>query len=247
MYLDFIEDMRSGDPSLGLWHLVGDWRFDYKNVGGDARNDDIYDYSQYRNHAYRETSDIDFVDSPYGAGGNCIQIASGDVVRVPDHSSLEGMEELTLSCWVRLSDLADGELSHCISKADIYRLGIGVDRSVQFTVGTTDADWDTPGTSIVSSESGAVPVEDWVHLAATYNATAQELALYVNGQGVTNLSTPISGALKTYEELDVSLYDPDIGDVFLGAGNFSGRLDEVRIYRRGLSPTEIEALFNAYQ
>ncbi|MEA2068552.1 MAG: LamG-like jellyroll fold domain-containing protein, partial [Verrucomicrobiota bacterium] len=247
VYLDFIEDMRSGGYSLELWDLVGDWRFDYKNVGGDARNDDIYDYSQYRNHAYREASNIYFVDSPYGAGGNCIQIASGDVVRVPDHSSLEGMEGLTLSCWVWLSDLADGERSYCISKADIYRLGIDVDRSVQFTVGTTDADWDTPGTSIVSSESGAVPIEGWVHLAATYHSTAHELALYVNGQGVTNMTTSISGALKTYEELDVSSYDPDIGDVFLGAGSFSGRLDEVRIYRRGLSPSEIEDLYNAYQ
>ena len=69
----------------------------------------------------------------------------------------------------------------------------------------------------------------WTHLAATYGAS--RLRLYVNGTEVS--SAPSGGRIRR------SGAPLRIGGTSVGGDWFKGVIDEVRIYRRALSPKEI--------
>jgi hypothetical protein len=76
-----------------------------------------------------------------------------------------------------------------------------------------------------------LPVNNWSHVAATYNGST--LRLYVNGQQVGSRS--ISGSLLT------STGALKVGGNSIWGEYFEGRIDEIRIYNRGLSQSEILA------
>ena len=80
-----------------------------------------------------------------------------------------------------------------------------------------------------------VPLNSWTHLAATYD-TATGQTLYVNGFPVANTST--TGSMIT-----------SIGPIRIGGNSifgeyFGGTIDDVRIYNRALSQTEIQTDMN---
>ena len=70
----------------------------------------------------------------------------------------------------------------------------------------------------------------WTHLAATYDGA--QMRLYVNGLQVTNRAQ--SGTIATSSDaLNIG------ANAYIGF-HWLGRIDEVRIYRRALSPSEIQ-------
>ena len=79
--------------------------------------------------------------------------------------------------------------------------------------------------------TAAVPLNTWTHLAATYDGTT--LRLFVNGTQVG--SRAVSGALLTSSGV------LRIGGNSLWGEYFAGRIDEVRIYNRALTQSEIAA------
>ena len=76
-----------------------------------------------------------------------------------------------------------------------------------------------------------MPLNTWTHLAATYDGTV--LALYVNGVQAATLV--VSGPLIT------STGALQIGGNAIWGEWFNGLIDEVRVYNRALSATEIQA------
>src|SRR5205814_5828786 len=72
----------------------------------------------------------------------------------------------------------------------------------------------------------------WTYLAATYNAVTGQ-SLYVNGVQVAHVST--TGSMVT------SGGPLRIGGNSIWGEYFTGRIDEVRVYNRALSQTEIQA------
>jgi hypothetical protein len=83
--------------------------------------------------------------------------------------------------------------------------------------------------------TGALPLNTWSHLAGTYDGTTMHL--YLNGVLVASLAQ--SGNIGT------SLGSLMIGGNPLSAGkNFTGKIDEVRIYNRALGASEIQTDLN---
>ena len=74
----------------------------------------------------------------------------------------------------------------------------------------------------------------WTHLAATYDGTTERL--YANGTQVAQLA--VSGAIAT------SASPLKIGGNAIWGEWFNGLIDEVRVYNRALTPTEITADMN---
>ena len=75
-----------------------------------------------------------------------------------------------------------------------------------------------------------MPLNAWTHLAATYDGAT--LRLYVNGAQVG--SKAVSGAIAT------STGPLRIGGDSIWGEYFSGLLDDVRVYKRALSASEIQ-------
>jgi chitodextrinase len=76
---------------------------------------------------------------------------------------------------------------------------------------------------------------EWAHLATTYDGTT--LALYVNG--VLKATLPVTGAIGQSAG-PLRLGGNDIWDEW-----FAGVIDDVRVYDRALTPTEVQADMNA--
>lgn len=78
---------------------------------------------------------------------------------------------------------------------------------------------------------------DWYHVAATYNGTATGFNVYVNGQPVS-ITTSDGMVGDTYATVAM------IGMRTDGNFAFNGKIDEVRVYNRVLSASEITELYN---
>ncbi|MEV0386803.1 LamG domain-containing protein [Nonomuraea sp. NPDC050643] len=82
-----------------------------------------------------------------------------------------------------------------------------------------------------------LPIDTWVHLAATYDITYKVLCLYVDGERV-----------GMYSGVDVSMLGP--AQLWLGGPRQSGDhlnggiIDEVRVYDHPLTPQQIRSVMN---
>ena len=88
------------------------------------------------------------------------------------------------------------------------------------------------GTAQTVCQPSALPTNTWTHLTLTYNGST--LTLYRNGVAVA--TTNVSGTLS-----------PTTGTLQIGGSQFGeyfkGLIDEVRIYNRALSATEIQTIY----
>jgi hypothetical protein len=101
---------------------------------------------------------------------------------------------------------------------------------------------NTPAGQVFVSAAGQrvhapspIPINTWTHLATTYDGAVQRL--YVNGVEVATRAQ--SGAVRTSDN------PLRIGGNSVWGEFFQGRIDEVRIYNRALTPGEIQTDMNA--
>ncbi len=111
---------------------------------------------------------------------------------------------------------------------EVYNLYSNIDTSVP-TVYVVRA--TAPTTPLDARGTSQLPLNVWTHLAATYDGTT--LRLFVNGAQVG--SRALTGALVT------STGALRVGGNGIWGEFFQGRIDEIRIYNRALSPVEIQA------
>jgi hypothetical protein len=155
-------------------------------------------------------------------------------VTIPDSPSLHQSQEITIEAWVRPAEMPTGTWMSVITKdnpdSGPYHLVVYKDGSVGWQV--------LPSSSWQEVNSGTDRISPGVfsHIAGTYNASTGAFCVYVNGHPTcTQLSGPMritSNAVKIGGDLYNNLF-------------FKGEIDEVSIYNRALSASEIQAIFNA--
>jgi cytochrome c peroxidase len=153
-----------------------------------------------------------------------------DIVNIPDSASLDLTTGMTLEAWVYPTTLSGwrtvamkeipGELAYLLYAHDNAPRPAGMVR-----IGTTSRE--------VAGTAG-LTVNTWTHLATTYDGSA--LRLYVNGALVGTTST--TGNIVT------STQPLRIGGNTVWGEYFAGRIDELRIYNRALSVTELQSRMN---
>ncbi len=148
------------------------------------------------------------------------------VVELPYHAGYTN-NELTVSTWVKIGD----------NNVHSGIVDLGKQATQNWYILTNDTDTNNKGVTFGIGESGARFVEEsfefgadpdgWHHLAFTYNGS--DLNMYIDGvlQGT-------QAAAMDMADLPLTL----------GRG-FDGNIDDVRIYNRQLSQTEIVRTMNA--
>jgi glucose/arabinose dehydrogenase/chitodextrinase len=199
----------------GLPGLVAAYSFD-EGTGGT-----VTDYSASGN-----TGDLlGATWTPAGRFGGALSFASGAVVQVNHSASLGLTTGMTLEAWVYPTSaltywkpILQKETQDFFLSASTGgdRIGMG---------GFFGGVWWT----VLEGPTG-LPVNQWTHVAGTYDGST--LHLYVNG--VLVASQAQTGALQ---QSGLPLHIG--GDTYSGEF-FTGRIDEVRIYNRALSPSEIQ-------
>ena len=151
-----------------------------------------------------------------------------DIVTVT--SALDGYANISVSAWVYYVSSAGAQQfivgEETVYKVDIDAAGCGCFRFLT----ETGSNW---GTTILSSATTLTP-NTWYHVVATYDGTTKRL--YVNGVQDPNTVTT-SGSITN------AGLSPTIGARGAGLDESSGKIDEVRIYNRALSPAEIKQLY----
>jgi Concanavalin A-like lectin/glucanases superfamily len=118
----------------------------------------------------------------------------------------------------------------------------------QFSVTRGPTDDYAPVTSDSSFSAGGAPaLTTWTHLVGVFDADAHTVTLYVNGVAQPSTSHTIvfdaTGPLQVGRVKEFGSF-LDGSEGLLGLGAWSGRVDDVRAYRRALTPAEITAVYN---
>jgi len=153
---------------------------------------------------------------------------TNDRIDVADSNSLDLTSGMTLEAWVRptassgyrtvLLKEVSGELAYSIYAADS-------DHS------TRPSGWiRVANTSRYADGTGALPLNTYSHVAVTYNGSS--LVFYVNG--VATRTTAVTGNIQT------STMSLRIGGNTIWGEYFQGQIDEVRVYNRALTQSEIQ-------
>ena len=151
-------------------------------------------------------------------------------MRVPSSASLNLTSAMTLSAWIQPTASQGGWRTIMQRETDAYFLNASNSDGPLRPAGG-----GTFGSSVTYvSGPTASPVNAWTHVALTYDGTT--LRLFVNGTQVATQAA--TGAIQT-----------TTNPLWIGGNSpygeyFAGLIDEVRVYNRALTATEIQTDMN---
>lgn len=177
--------------------------------------------------------------------------ATDDVVTVGSPSTLDNLVTqggggMTITAWIKPTTVGEGGNPGRIVHKGTSTLPVAgwqfvtqATNSIAFAVdhGTTDLN------RVAAANSLGTTLGVWKHVAVTWNgsATATNVRLYVDGVETAYGTTTNGGATR----VDDATSSVSIGNDNSGVRTFNGALDDVRIYNRVLSTTELTAIRNA--
>ena len=189
-------------------------------------------------------SEFGIQESTADIAGNAILFdGTQDFLRIPDAPHLGGMSGLTIELWFMPHDTSRD--NPIFTKSD--RIAIMTDRSYELALAPHTPSWavftgSTGWTWLHGSTPPPVTVDQWTHIAATYDSIEGVANLYFDATLFLTTTTdayglPISELIRDSREdliLGAILANPYHGALFS-----SGVMDEVRIWNYGRSTSQI--------
>lgn len=214
--------------------LVGHWTFD-----GDAK-----DRTPYGNHG--TVTGATLTTDRKGQTNKAYDFPGvSQYIKTPTSSKYTfGTGDFSISAWVKLDAVNTGTAQGVVRM--FYNTGVSGD---QISAGFFEQSGNiqvhsrnSTGTiKAVTVKSGA-STGAWYHVVLT--RTSSTVDGYLDGVAA---GTPATGADFNYSSTGVAYIGAISNDDNTAASNFlNGQIDDVRIYNRALSPTEITALYDSY-
>ncbi len=174
---------------------------------------------------------VTFVPGRSAAAGQAVHVETNSYVLVPDDDELDITGAITMAAWVN-PEASDRAIAPVIWK----------DHSEGYLFGMWGgiADPETTymrayigGTVVGTDKLIPMGMDVWSHIAFTFDEATDRYRFYFNGSVVdSGLRTEVIGT----SEADLHIgYGP-------GAGGYKGKIDEVAIFDRALTPSEIAEL-----
>jgi hypothetical protein len=201
-----------------------------------------------------ENDTTDNWDSNNGSG--FVQFGSGKVGRafasprlaVPDAASLRVTNGLTLEAWVNPSSVSPTTPATIVSRFDSplpetpganssFYIGLTNSGRIIFSVSATGS--VRTNTSLVTVQS--VPINQWTHIAATYDGV--HIRIYTNGT-LSGAKDHFTGIFPGTATLGIGAI-PSASPTAASFWPFNGLLDEISLYNRALTDGEIQAIYRA--
>ena len=152
-------------------------------------------------------------------------------------STLSGETALTISAWVYPTAYGDATAPSFVSTdaaaPRAFYLGLFNGNNFRFSLSTNGANLTSLDTGI-----GTVDLNTWQHILVTWNQV--NLKLYKNGTLLKTVATTFAsnGTFTTTNDLLIGARRSD-------AGFFNGNIDEVALFNRAVTPSEILTLSTA--
>ncbi|MEI6562997.1 MAG: LamG domain-containing protein [bacterium] len=148
---------------------------------------------------------------------------SGDRVEIQPFKGLTDGGDLTISVWAKPKTMADGWCA--VLSTEAFRVELTGDLRVHW-------DWTSEGNSNIYTAPNVFALNKWFHLVLV--KTGDSLGFYVNGKRVHSQQN-----VRSKTEIRTLRLGMD-GLSHIGGDDFySGQIDEIRIFNRALTPTEI--------
>ncbi|MDE1944267.1 MAG: LamG domain-containing protein, partial [Patescibacteria group bacterium] len=204
--------------------LVGWWTMDGNNLiqnvkdsSGQGNNGSLVGFSA--------TSSAEVAGK---IGGALKFNGTSQYITVPDTTALRLSGTYSVSVWIRPAALKDyGNV--LFKESLISNTGYGL---ITFANGSWG--WQIGNTLDIQTSAALLKNTTWSLLIATYDGT--NVRLYQNG---SLLSTTVASAVAS--DATALALGADTGD----GRYFNGTIDDVRVYNRALSASEIQALYAA--
>jgi hypothetical protein len=154
-----------------------------------------------------------------------------DAITMGDRLSFEGSDAFTIEAWVRVA--VHGDHTGIVSKTDETDSGNTRSGYLLFEADTKLGCERTDGVEIQSVTTGALIVDRWSHVAATFDGS--RLTLYVDAEVQDTSITPSPVAIPA-TSMPFAIGGRNGGTWLL----FDGSIDEVAIYDRALEMSQLE-------
>jgi hypothetical protein len=213
--------------------LVGYWTFDGKDL-----TDKVYDRSPVgTNHGYYYNSATSSAKT-IGKLGQALKFNGVNNVVVTSNTTLtNNFSAITVSAWIRPTLTGSDNYQRITDKLNVCAFHVvsgGILGGYFQTTGAGGGTFD-----IYQGEFGqTVSANVWQHVVFVWDSATGKANIYKNGVagiqqnvGGTNLTNDVSTSFR-------------IGDRNDSNRSFSGSIDDVRVYNRALSATEIRQLYN---
>ena len=161
---------------------------------------------------------------------------TNDLVNVPASSVLNIQSAITLDAWI-LSASVPTQIDVIHGRPFGYQLVTRPDGNLRFAFPIVGVS----GVSQNVDSASTVPAMTWIHVAATYDSASGTASIYING---VLEGTHITSGQKMPSQ-NKPLQIGGFSDPGFVGGFFNGLIDEVGIFNRALSTSEIQAIFNA--
>ncbi|MEJ2703781.1 MAG: PA14 domain-containing protein [Sedimentisphaerales bacterium] len=213
--------LRAADPDL-----VGHWRFD------EGSGTVAYDSSGHGNDGVFN-GDPQWVDGKFG--GALEFDGSGDILDCGNDASLEITDAVTMTAWIKLNGVGlDQKVGGNQDGANGgYKMTVYNTDVVEFEIRTA-----ANASALNRNVAGGTTMQagEWYHVAGEYSLEGGYIRTYVNGA--------LDRELTTTEVLGASPGNFYVGcEPFnTGAYNFNGDMDDLRLYSRALTETEINGV-----
>jgi hypothetical protein len=161
--------------------------------------------------------------------------ATNAAVVVPGGGVLADLSRtgVTVAAWIKPASAGGGGKGRILHKTN-WMLYMGSASTVLFTADN----WTTQFAQRTSTAS--ITLNTWQHVAATWDGSQSGSAIHIYVNGVLADGASVDGAGTTVSDAAQALYLGNIpGSLTRG---FDGTLDDVRVYNRVLTASEIQAL-----
>ena len=201
--------------------------------------DDAEGYTAKDSSGYGNNGDVwaDWVKGPFGGAILCGP--SDSHVIVPDSPTLQlGTSDFSMELWICPTELK-------IDSNDSRRRFLSKNRFPKTWMVMDITSQGRPHLEIVDSNSvgcqtrptATIPENAWTHMAVVVDRTNSKLMYYFNGKldSTHNIPPSFTGSM------DVKGAELTVGSTWQP---FVGMLDEVKIYRRTLTPAEVKSSYD---
>ncbi len=213
-----------------LYNKVFDNLIAYYKLDGNCR-DSVNMYDGIPNN-------ITFVD---GKIGECVQTnGNSQYISLPNEVSVKGRTQVSYSGWCFIESTLSNEfyiITEIANSAGYTRATFGVSAALLPFAGVrTVATGDTGSFQKVTGTS-PISKSTWYFLCAVFDLSNGNIILYVNGVAVDSLTVALSSFVDS-DPYRIRIFE------FEYSGSGSVRIDELGIWSKALSATEVSELYN---
>ena len=223
-----VQDLLKEDFGMDLLPVLTDTLISYWKL--DEPNGSVLDvlgiYNGTANGATANQTGI--INTAYTFDGND-EITFGDM-----NNSIDGLSAFSLSAWIYPTENDGTEYHTLASKENVFFLRDNRGDSVKTS--QFDVIMFTGGSLRRFKSTATMAINQWQHVAMVYNGT--RLLFYYNG----SLDPTSAAATGTGAS---SAYSVKLGRHSSGNDYFNGTIDEVGVWSRALSSSEITSLYNS--